>query len=200
MQLVWKKNLTSRSCFSTVPLLIFLITLKLVTAPLARYMITPEPKSYSFLGGDYPQKWTVDQRKPVLMALHDSVRYHPNTNDGAAEWAALVPGHGLIYLGEHRRPFSIAMFHQLRCLDIMRSELVRLHQPNRTIDSDSETALLDHCTNYIRQMLLCDSDIHLQTFTGTAANTDPNLNRCNDWGAVYEEVQKNQLRHSTLRK
>lgn len=147
------------------------------------------------MGGDYPQKWAVNQRKPVLMDLHDTVRYQLNTDDGVAEWAALAPGNGLIYLGEHRRPFSIAMFHQLRCLDVMRAEIVKLHQSNRTMHSDSEPALLDHCTNYMRQMLLCDSDIRLQPFMGHPANTYPDRSQCNDWEGVYEEVQKNQLRH-----
>lgn len=80
--------------------------------------------SLGFLGHDYPDEWTVE-RPPVLLAGSHTHRFQLDTADGAAEWSAMVPGDGLVYLGEHNRSFTVSMFHQMRCLDVIREELVR---------------------------------------------------------------------------
>ncbi|KAG2151243.1 uncharacterized protein EDB93DRAFT_1103191 [Suillus bovinus] len=109
---------------------------------------------YSFVGDDFPRLLPLAQAGPALMAFEDSVHYQMNTEDGRAEWASLTPGNGLVYLGEQRgHPFSISMFHQLRCLDILREDIVR---------ANSSAALSRHCLNYLRQMIMCRSDAQLE--------------------------------------
>lgn len=125
------------------------------------------------------------------MAFEDSVHYQINTEDGRAEWASLTPGNGLVYLGEQPgRPFSISMFHQLRCLDIIREDIV---------GADSNAALSRHCLNYLRQMIMCRSDAQLENILLTSKEDSlqpffvrPGTYVCNNWNSVLEEVKKNQ--------
>ncbi|KAG1793515.1 uncharacterized protein HD556DRAFT_510485 [Suillus plorans] len=148
-------------------------------------------KVYSFAGDDFPRLLPLAQADPVLMAFEDSVHYQINTEDGRAEWASLTPGNGLVYLGEQPgRPFSISMFHQLRCLDIIREDIV---------GADSNAALSRHCLNYLRQMIMCRSDAQLENIL-LASKEDslqpffvrPGTYVCNNWNSVLEEVKRNQ--------
>ncbi|KAG2114519.1 hypothetical protein DEU56DRAFT_874300 [Suillus clintonianus] len=151
----------------------------------------PVHKVYSFDGDDFPQLLPLPQTSPVLMAFEDSVHYEINTEDGRAEWASLTPGGGLVYLGEqHNRPFSISMFHQLRCLDILREDLV---------GANGKADLSRHCLNYLRQMVMCRGDTQLENIL-VASKEHPSQDFfvrtgsyvCSNWNSVLEEVKKNQ--------
>ena len=114
-----------------------------------------------------------------------------DTEDGKAEWASLVPGgDGVIHLGPYKRPFTLSMFHQLRCLDIIRDEF--------TTPGGGPTELGRHCLNYIRQMITCRGDFHLESFQ-YASHKDPidqsGVHVCRDWEAVYRAVEENQKEH-----
>jgi hypothetical protein len=125
------------------------------------------------------------------MAFEDSVHYQTNTEDGRAEWASLTPGDGLIYLGEQPGyPFSISMFHQLRCLDILREDIV---------GASSNAALSRHCLNYLRQMIMCRGDTQLENILLSSKENSsqpvfvrPGSYVCSNWNLVLEEVKKNQ--------
>jgi len=102
------------------------------------------------------------------MTFEDSVHYQMDTEDGRAEWASLIPGSGLVYLGEQHHPFSISMFHQLRCLDILREDIV---------EGNSNTTLRHHCLNYLRQMVMCRGDTELETILGSSEENSSNFFR-----------------------
>ncbi|KAF7792948.1 hypothetical protein EIP86_004051 [Pleurotus ostreatoroseus] len=141
-----------------------------------------------YLGYDYPDEWPIERPRVLLAGSHTN-RFQLDTVDGVAEWAAMIPGDGLVYLGEHKRPFTISMFHQLRCLDIIRADLVR----ERSGDADLPSALTRHCLNYMRQIVLCRGDTYLESFQ-YPNNKDPidkeALYECRDWEAVYDEVKR----------
>jgi hypothetical protein len=142
-----------------------------------------------YVGDDHPASWPI-ARPLVLMASDNTRRFRLNASDGAAEWSAISPGDGLIHLGTRQQPYTISMLHQLRCLGILRGEVVR--------DGDASggpTALGRHCLNYIKQMVLCRGDIQLESFH-YASHEDPidlfGVYECRDWGAVYDAVRENQ--------
>jgi hypothetical protein len=145
--------------------------------------------SLGYIGNDYPESWPI-ARKPVLLAVSHSIHYELDTPSGVAEWSSLVPGDGIVHLGEHRRPYTVSMFHQLKCLDILRAELVR-DRP----ESEVPSQLTTHCLNYAKQMILCHGDTYLEPFIHPN-HKDPidqnGIYECSDWGAVYDEVKKNQ--------
>ncbi|KAI0697362.1 hypothetical protein BC835DRAFT_1249712, partial [Cytidiella melzeri] len=145
--------------------------------------------SPGYIGYDYPEVWPIE-RKPVLLAFSHSIRYGLDTPSGIAEWSSLVPGDGVVHLGEHKQPYTISMFHQLKCLDILRGELVRDRE-----HSEGASELSRHCLNYMRQMIMCRGDTYLEPFIHPN-HKDPiemqNIYECKDWGVVYDEVKKNQ--------
>jgi len=147
-------------------------------------------RQYSYLDDDYPETWPLAEwRHRVRIGFENSNRYQLDTEQGAREWAELVPGgDGMVYLGEHKRPFGISVFHQLRCLDILRSETV-------TPRENPPSELARHCLNYIKQMMLCRGDVHLESFN-YASNIDPIDQtgdwECRDWDVVYQEAKRNQ--------
>lgn len=150
----------------------------------------------AFIGDDDYHPWVIgDVRKAarVLVSSEESIHYQLDTHQADLEWRALVPDNGTIYLGPERRPFTISMFHQLRCLDAIRTEL----SSTRGLDTPPPpSALSRHCFNYLRQMALCRADTTLvQVLNPDDPHPFPDVALCNDWEYVYAEVRRNQEHH-----
>ncbi|KIJ53317.1 hypothetical protein M422DRAFT_222673 [Sphaerobolus stellatus SS14] len=116
------------------------------------------------------------------MDIDNSVHYGVNEPEADAEWDALVPNDGVVELdGEI---YTISMFHQLRCLNVIRLAL-------RERGDRGPTDLDRHCLNYLRQMFLCRGDTHMEMIGGVAKHGEDYTNEfvCNDWRAVYDEIE-----------
>ncbi|KAG6810540.1 hypothetical protein H0H92_011427 [Tricholoma furcatifolium] len=151
-------------------------------------------KKYTYRGLDYPQTLDIPQLEKVHMSIENTVHYAIDTPLGIAEWNATLPtSRGMLYLGEDLQPFSISMFHQLRCLNIIRETIVTRKHQGRQAKAGID-ALTHHCMNYIRQMVLCRTDLRLESVrrSGGAHVTVPYVTHtCNDWTAVYRAAEEN---------
>ncbi|PPQ84851.1 hypothetical protein CVT25_004987 [Psilocybe cyanescens] len=136
-------------------------------------------EQYTYSGGDYPRLWPI-QKRPKVLLFYEPHTLHYGLDD-ELEWGSLSPGNGTIYLGERNEPYSISMFHQLRCIDIIRQSIVRREEL-------ATSELTRHCLSYLRQMILCRAD----TYADADALADYMV--CEDWQAVYSEVERNQNR------
>ena len=77
------------------------------------------------------------------------------------------------------------MFHQLHCVEKMRKALDTPDDPIATITH------LQHCMNYIRQMILCGSDTTLEPVGSEGVGV---THTCRDWNVVYETIEDNYER------
>ncbi|KAE9982320.1 hypothetical protein EG328_010980 [Venturia inaequalis] len=90
--------------------------------------------------------------------------------------------------------FQVDMFHQLHCLERIRSDLLSakwLYQlnPNRT-DQDPSSKHTLHCVDYLRQAVMCNGDLTLVS-TGVDLEFDHSPPRkCRDFGAVGAWVKQ----------
>ena len=156
-----------------------------VDSEYSRFAIAKVSKNLSqnitaYIGSDYPRTWPIPDAPRVLLFIEDSVHYR----ESDSEWDALAPGNGTIYLGENDNPFSISMFHQMRCLNVIRKGIV--NWPPKSPE------LTRHCLNYLRQIILCRSDLFLESLHGEADQ----YRTCKDWSVIYAQVEKNQQEHS----
>ncbi|KAI0658607.1 hypothetical protein C8Q70DRAFT_178696 [Cubamyces menziesii] len=130
--------------------------------------------------------WDIGDLPKVSMYIEPSVRYQLNDTDSEAEWASLVPENGgVVYIGPDRQPYMPSLFHQLRCLDVLRRAYISLQVP--TPEGLDAAAL--HCLNYIRQMVLCRRDTILERVVdpGGAHAVQPwQTLTCRDWTRVYD--------------
>ncbi|KAI0318246.1 hypothetical protein OF83DRAFT_1171268 [Amylostereum chailletii] len=149
---------------------------------------------YSYTGKDYPQAWQLDL-DTVHMSLEDSVHYSIDTPAGDAEWAALLPtGGAVIHLGPDQRPFTVSMFHELRCLDIVRRNIVDFYADESPEAKIAQPKLTRHCMNYIRQMILCRADMRLESVRapyGHRMTVSEVTHTCRDWTQVVEAAEEN---------
>ena len=129
------------------------------------------------------------------MDVHDTVHYPLNGSDADSQWNAMIPTDGgIIHLGPNKEPFMLSMFHQLRCLDIIRRAYMEGSR-----GGDASTPISRHCLNYIRQMVLCRGDLRLQRVVdpyGEHAVQFRDTQTCLDWRVVYAMVQDNEQNHS----
>lgn len=159
---------------------------------------------------------------PVAMRIDYSSHYEMDTEEGRAEWAHLIPPGGhMVYLDDELergsinndslrepeqvtgRPYTVTLFHQFRCLDIIREAYVSLKElkpytsntsqrSGSTSGTTAEAALVRHCMNYLRQTILCHPNLRLEpahNVVGTAIRGYDST--CRDWSKVYEAVKKN---------
>ncbi|KAI0273919.1 hypothetical protein BGY98DRAFT_897390, partial [Russula aff. rugulosa BPL654] len=152
----------------------------------------------AYVGSDHPRTWEIGYLPPIRMNIEPTKHYQLSGPNADAEWAALAPHNGIVHLGPHRQPYSISLFHQLRCLDIIRRDLIIVEpEPESPEDNNSSRKfkkLSRHCLNYMRQMVLCRADLALDPVLGRAleARVRPDTNQCVDWRRVYEELEKNR--------
>lgn len=88
------------------------------------------------------------------------------------------------------------MFHQLQCLDIIRKAIVaRVNGPS---SQTKPTDLQRHCVNYLRQMVLCRADPHLEEVLGKPETIVLQGHQCMDWEAVYQALRDNHALHDYM--
>lgn len=128
--------------------------------------------------------------------MENSVHFAYNTSLGALEWKSTLPsGGGILHLGDHLEPYSISLFHELRCLDVVREGFVKFEKSGRTVKPD---ALVHHCMNYLRQMILCRSDLeleHARHLMRGIVVSDIAHRTCKDWTEVYKAAEENYLQY-----
>ncbi|KJA25157.1 hypothetical protein HYPSUDRAFT_161330 [Hypholoma sublateritium FD-334 SS-4] len=162
---------------------------------LQAFMYTLRPHEYSFLGDDYPQIWTINHgiQEQVATPFENSVHFTFDSVMSEAEWESQVPHRGLIQLGKYRQTFSISMFHQLRCISLVRSDIIKRRSSNYTTNI---SPLTGHCLNYLRQMALCRADIDLESVLLVPnPEAHPSKYRCTNWNLIYEATLENHRMH-----
>lgn len=138
-------------------------------------------------GVGYAKQWNVDSVE-VRMHIEDSIHYHVHDDEGeASEYAKLLPSRGYVVgLPNDPHTYTIGMFHQLRCLELIRERYVH---PN----AETSFELLNHCLNYLRQTILCESSTRLESVRKHIPPKVVELTgeyRCRDWTKLYVAVQE----------
>ncbi|KAF5341925.1 hypothetical protein D9611_001096 [Ephemerocybe angulata] len=147
--------------------------------------------------------------------LQDAVMVFQSTEryglDKQAEWESITPtpvGGWIKLPVPHRSEstdntnmaFSVAMYHQIHCLDLIRYDL--LQSRNATGAFKLHSGHADHCYNYVRKGLLCGSDTTLEPWIAEAIACDANTANipteaprvahvCKDWTQIRRFVGPN---------
>ncbi|KAF9000123.1 hypothetical protein BDQ17DRAFT_1427388 [Cyathus striatus] len=107
------------------------------------------------------------------------------------------PGKGFVRLND--KYYLITMYHQVHCVRAFSKTIQEYKKGNRTIPDDRREHLI-HCLSYLRQGVLCNSDVALEpahlgrTVNGEivhAAYGDDVTHECRDWTEVYAWAEKN---------
>ncbi|KAF7347012.1 hypothetical protein MVEN_01454300 [Mycena venus] len=135
--------------------------------------------------------WDIGKLEDVFIDIHNTgINYQLNGSRADEQWSALIPaGGGLVQLGQET--FTISMYHQLKCLDIIRREYVA-----GSMGKPETSAAARHCLNYIRQMILCRGDRHLERVVdpeGAHAVQVRGRKTCKNWMRVYEKAHENEM-------
>ncbi|KAI0815993.1 hypothetical protein BC628DRAFT_31511 [Trametes gibbosa] len=152
-------------------------------------------KEYTYYGDDYPFAWPLPPLQTAHLAHEDSFHYDLDTDLGIAEWNATLPrGGAVLHLGPKRSPFTLSLFHQLRCLNIVRDVVVQVHQDPISAATRRSSRLVEHCMNYLRQTVVCRGDLRLETvraYPSTKVTVSDVTHTCKDWSAVYKAAEDN---------
>lgn len=127
------------------------------------------------------------------MLIENTKRYQLDTEEGGQDWESLVPEDGgIVYVRNQDtgelETYTISMFHELRCLNVIRLELIR---PSRFELPPPNELLVTHCLNYVRQRILCRSDLYLENVKDSVGPHDVDITHvrtCEDWSKVYDAV------------
>ncbi|KAJ6489254.1 hypothetical protein C8R47DRAFT_1015062 [Mycena vitilis] len=123
------------------------------------------------------------------MAMEDTVNYQLNGTTADTQWESMMPkGRGIVYVGPDREAYMLSMFHQLECLNFLRRMYVEDHR-------GALDAIGRHCLNYLRQTVLCRSDLQLEPVVdpdGAHAVDMYGDRTCFDWRQVYSQVEQSE--------
>ncbi|KAF9450001.1 hypothetical protein P691DRAFT_758593 [Macrolepiota fuliginosa MF-IS2] len=153
---------------------------------LRRTVHKPALETYSFVGADHPRRLPVAENY-VKMTVQESAHFAVADPESELEWLwTATIGDGHVRLGDEKRMFAVAMFHQLHCLRGMRNALAKgWHHIGR-----SRKGHIHHCYNYLRQWTLCSADVTLEPGDFTTRNFTVNrqgaTHTCIDWQPSYE--------------
>ncbi|KAG0700226.1 hypothetical protein DFH29DRAFT_807883 [Suillus ampliporus] len=148
-----------------------------------------DDRQYTYIGEDHPTELPL-RLDTVALTFNSSEYYGTSGITAWSEWNSLdhfPQGHGFVRLGSNGRVFGISMFHQIHCLQMIRSALI--NGPN---------GHSGHCLNFLRQAILCNADITLDPLLDDPermmAGTDGLgvTHFCRDWSQVYDYVVENQ--------
>ncbi|KAI0362153.1 hypothetical protein OH77DRAFT_1466556 [Trametes cingulata] len=150
---------------------------------------------YTYKGADYPLLWPLAPLSRVHLSQEDSVHYAVNTPLGRAEWNSTLPSGGhLIHLGPSKQAFTVSMFHEIRCLNIIREVLVAFYEDESADAGYGRRGDVKHCMNYLRQIVLCRADLRLESIrspVGSKKAVSDVTHECRDWATVYEAAETN---------
>jgi len=125
----------------------------------------------------------------VAMTISDTARYDL-TENGNIEYASLMPTGGhTVHISTTDEPvpqtFTVALFHQLKCLEIYHREYLKPLPRHVTTE-------LRGCLNYLRQSLLCHADTRLESIKNRDIQASKQYDTiCRDWTKVYQAAEKN---------
>ena len=149
----------------------------------------------AYRGRDYPQEWPLRPLELVHLTHEDSVHYSIDTVAGEAEWNATLPrGGAILHLGPDLQPFTLGLFHQLRCLNIVRDVIVDFYADDSPAAKMKKPELARHCMNYLRQTVLCRADMRLESVRapkGHQMTVSDITHTCRDWTPIYEAAEGN---------
>jgi len=147
-------------------------------------------RQYSYVGDDHPRELPL-RLDPVAITIHDSDKYTISGVYSWLNWQTLFEfpqGTTAVKLGLEGQEFELAMFNQLRCVEVLRVALIN--------GPDGESG---QCLNLLRQAVLCASDLTLDALNvkidGELKGTNGvgMTHVCRDWTQLYAYVRENQL-------
>ncbi|THH03236.1 hypothetical protein EW145_g6421 [Phellinidium pouzarii] len=180
-----------------VLLTLSLINLVIVVKRLAVFRDLQKTDTYSYVGNDFPELLPLD--RPLTLVdrtfTNSTADYPIHGPDAEPAWNRVYPdGFGFVRLGTERRILCVSMFHQLHCVEKMRRALDNPDDPLATLPH------LQHCMNYIRQMILCGSDLTLEPeeynpVTRRKEATGVGVTHtCRDSSVAYDTINDNYAR------
>ncbi|KAH7884157.1 hypothetical protein F5I97DRAFT_1663037 [Phlebopus sp. FC_14] len=173
------------------------LALFLLAKRLVQLALNQSGRTYTYVGDDFPQTFSVPGLEKVHLYTEDTAHYGVNGTLADLEWSLLIPegDQGFIRLGPQSRPFVVSMLHSLHCINRLRKAVV--DRPS-TYQAWQHT---HHCMNYLRQIILCAADTRLNPLISHSDDGRMGIDglnlvyTCQDWTAVYKAVEENRRQH-----
>jgi hypothetical protein len=102
-------------------------------------------------------------------------------------------------MGPTQRMLHPSYFHEIHCLRMLNLALYRVESPYTTLGHSR------HCLHYLRTMALCHADMTLETIKAENQSvfewgTEDARHVCEDWTALYKDMEENQERWKMYQK
>jgi hypothetical protein len=144
---------------------------------------------------DYPASQWPLSLDTVQLTFENTIHYGFDTELGDAEWNKTLPSGGaVLHLGPDFRPYTLGVFHEIRCLNIIRKALVDYYADESANARIRDPKKVHHCMNYLRQMVLCRADLKLEWVRAPRGNhvtVWEVTHTCKDWTAIYDAAEGN---------
>ena len=135
----------------------------------------------------FAKPWGVVPDDPVSIYIDDSIHYQVSGKDASTQWSSLFPQNSRhIVQDSSGTQYTVAMYHQLECLDVIRKSFLERNVTETTRD----------CFNYLQQAILCHADTRMESIRWIGKPhviSVPGYWRCRDWEALYRASEKSNF-------
>ncbi|KAJ7609356.1 hypothetical protein DFH06DRAFT_187600 [Mycena polygramma] len=134
-------------------------------------------------------QYSIPDGPPVAMHFSASSHYQVDAPDSDLEYENLLPTGGhIVHVGN--RPYTVTLFHQMKCLDILRRQYLSQKPPS---------PLTRHCLLYLRQTIICQSNPRIESVRNTVGSANRRYDGvCRDWTLLYDEAERNHRQYITM--
>jgi len=117
------------------------------------------------------------------------------TNLNEAEYSRMKEETALNIDGKGGRVVAISVFHQLHCVNLLRRRIWDAEESIPQSTHPLRVPHLDHCLDYLRQVLMCNGDLSPNTFSVAPGGKGyvPSFNeshQCRDFEKIFDWAKK----------
>ncbi|EPQ56285.1 hypothetical protein GLOTRDRAFT_39785, partial [Gloeophyllum trabeum ATCC 11539] len=140
---------------------------------------------------DFPDYLPLTLSKSTWTLHENTTHFGISSEEDEHDWASVFPdGNGFVRLGPSKRLFALSAFHEMHCMQSVRRALVQEGHGDGHVQ---------HCLNYLRQMILCHANIQLEPVREDGTVAWGRERTCRDREELYDWLGKNMAEYRAWR-
>ncbi|KZT21625.1 hypothetical protein NEOLEDRAFT_1139244 [Neolentinus lepideus HHB14362 ss-1] len=150
-----------------------------------------QARPYTYADADWPDYLPITLSKTKWKFNSNTTHYGISSEEDEHDWASIFPdGNGFVRLGPNKRLFALSVYHEMHCMQSIRRAILQ---------EGYGSGHVQHCLNYLRQMILCRADVQLEPVMEDGSVAWGRERTCRNREELYSWLSKNMAEYRLWR-
>ncbi|TFK53457.1 hypothetical protein OE88DRAFT_1733379 [Heliocybe sulcata] len=150
-----------------------------------------QARHYTYIDPDWPDYLPIRLSKTKVKLNDNSTHYGISSEEDEHDWASVFPdGNGFVRMGHDKRLFALSAYHEMHCMQSVRRAIFQEGHGDGHVQ---------HCLNYLRQMILCRTDVQLEPVVEDGTVAWGRERTCRSREELYGWLSKNMAEYRAWR-